>query len=121
MPTAGNASSNCHRSGSFQIVFNETDLEPDLRIEITRHADEEWRKAVGLLLQALHVEHEGTIEANAAWQDITVWLHADERLETFIRRALQSIDAAIWLLSVAAESPGLEHRLRQAALSTVCD
>jgi len=61
--------------------------------------------------------------SNAAWQDLTMWINADERLVTFIQRTLKTVDAAVWLLSLAVkelgdhDQSGALKRLHRLALS----
>jgi len=91
----------CRRTGQFQVVFTETQLAPDTELQIGREGDSEWRRAVDLVLAALRAERRGVTASNAAWQDVTMWLDADERLDTFIQRSLKTVDAAVWLLALA--------------------
>ena len=58
------------------------------------------------MLAALRAERRGETASNAAWQDLTMWLNADERLETFIRRSLKTVDASVWLLSLGVKELG---------------
>jgi hypothetical protein len=112
----------CRRTGRFQLVFTETQLAPELELAVGRHADPEWQAAIKLLLGALAAQRDGVAAANLSWQNLMMWLQDGEQLETFIRRALQSIDAAIWILAVAADGLAQEHgddgleRIRHAAL-----
>ena len=98
----------CGRTGRFQVVLTDTQLPPEAELEIGREGDPEWRAAVDLVLAALRSERRGVIASNAAWQDLTMWLNADERLETFIQRSLKTVDAAVWLLSLTVRELG-EH------------
>jgi len=91
----------CRRTGQFQVVFTETELAPDTELQIGREGDSEWQRAVDLVLAALRAERRGVTASNAAWQDVTMWLDADERLDTFIQRSLKTVDAAVWLLALA--------------------
>jgi hypothetical protein len=91
----------CRRTGQFQVVFTETELAPDTELQIGREGDSEWQRAVDLVLAALRAERRGITASNAAWQDVTMWLDADERLDTFIQRSLKTVDAAVWLLALA--------------------
>jgi len=96
----------CRRTGQFQVVFTDTQLTPGTALEIGREDDPEWRAAVELVLAALRSERRGVTASNAAWQDLTMWLDADERLETFIKRSLKTVDAAVWLLALAVKELG---------------
>ena len=98
----------CGRTGRFQVVFTDTQLTPEAELEIGREGDPEWRAAVDLVLAALRSERRGVIASNAAWQDLTMWVNDDERLETFIQRSLKTVDAAVWLLSLTVKELG-EH------------
>ena len=91
----------CRRTGRFEVVFTETQLDPDTELQIGREGDAEWQRAVDLVLAALRAERSGVTASNAAWQDVTMWLDADERLDTFIQRSLKTVDAAVWLLALA--------------------
>jgi len=92
----------CGRTGQFQVVFTDTRLTPETELQIGREGDAEWQTAVDLVLAALRAERCGTTTAsNASWQDLTMWLDADERLDTFIQRSLKTVDAAVWLLALA--------------------
>lgn len=91
------------RTGSFQVVFTDTQLTPETELQVGREEDPEWREAVDLMLAALRSEQGGETAVNAAWQDLTMWLNADERLETFIRRSLKTVDASAWLLSLTVK------------------
>src|SRR5262249_17509497 len=75
-------------------------------LEIGREGDSEWEAAVDLVLAALRAERNGVTASNAAWQDLTMWLDADERLATFIQRSLKTVDAAVWLLALAVKERG---------------
>jgi hypothetical protein len=96
----------CDRGGRFQVVFTDTTLTPETELQIGREGDTEWLAAVDLTLAALRSERKGETASNAAWQDLTMWLNADERLETFIRRSLKAVDASTWLLSLAVKELG---------------
>jgi hypothetical protein len=96
----------CCRTGRFQVVFTETELSPDTELQIGRENDPEWQAAVDLVLAALRAERRGVTASNAAWQDLTMWLDADERLATFIQRSLKTVDAAVWLLALAIKEIG---------------
>ena len=93
----------CRRTGQFQVVFTETELNPDTELQIGREGDSEWRAAVDLVLAALRAERRGMTATNAAWQDLTMWLDADERLVTFVQRTLKTVDAAVWLLALSVK------------------
>ena len=99
----------CQRTGQFQVVFTDTQLTPETELQIGREGDPEWRAAVDLVLAALRSEREGVTASNAAWQDLTMWLNADERLETFIKRSLKTVDAAVWLLALSLKELGSRH------------
>jgi len=99
----------CHRTGQFQVVFTETHLAPDTELQIGREDDPEWRAAVDLVLAALRSERDGVTASNAAWQDLTMWLNADERLDTFIQRSMKSVDAAVWLLALSLKELDSRH------------
>lgn len=113
----------CGWTGHFQVVFTDTQLTPEAELHIGREEDTEWRAGVDLTLAALRAERRGETLSNAAWQDLTMWLNEDERLETFIRRSLKTVDAAIWLLSLAVKELGSNgesdtlKRLHQLVLS----
>ena len=113
----------CCRTGQFQVVFTETQLTRETELHISRQGDAEWRTAVDLLLAALWSERRGETATNAAWQDLTMWLNADERLDSFLQRALKSVDAAVWLLALAVNQVDSRDegdtlkRLHQLALS----
>jgi len=96
----------CRRTGQFQVVFTETQLAPETELQIGREGDSEWHAAVDLVLAALRAERRGVTASNAAWQDLTMWLDADERLETFIQRSLKTVDAAVWLLALTIKEFG---------------
>jgi hypothetical protein len=96
----------CGRTGQFQVLFRETRLSPETEIQIGRVGDLEWEAAVDLVLAALRAERHGLTASNAAWQDLTMWINADERLATFIQRTLKTVDAAVWLLSLAVKESG---------------
>jgi len=96
----------CRRTGQFQVVFREGQLTPETELQIGREDDPEWRAAVDRVLAALRSERGGVTASNAAWQDLTMWLNADERLDTFIRRSLKTVDASVWLLSLAVKELG---------------
>jgi len=96
----------CRRTGQFQVVFTETELSPGTELEIHREGDPEWQTAVDLVLAALRSERRGVTASNAAWQDLTMWLDADERLATFIQRSLKTVDAAVWLLALTVKELG---------------
>jgi hypothetical protein len=98
----------CGRTGRFQVVFTETQLTPETELQIGREGDAEWETAVELVLAALRGERHGVTASNAAWQDLTMWINADERLSTFIQRTLKTVDAAVWLLTLAVKELG-EH------------
>jgi hypothetical protein len=104
----------CRRTGQFQVVFTETQLAPDTELQIGREGDPEWETAVDLVLAALRAERGGVTASNAAWQDVTMWLDADERLDTFIQRSLKTVDAAVWLLALAIKE--LDNRDESDAL-----
>jgi len=93
----------CRRTGQFQVVFTDTGLDPHTELQIGGEGDAEWRAAAQLVLAALRSDTCGVTAANAAWQDLTMWLNADERLDTFIKRALTTVDAAVWLLSLSVK------------------
>ena len=93
----------CRRTGQFQVVFTDTQLTPGTALEIGREDDPEWRAAVELVLAALRSERRGVTASNAAWQDLTMWLDADERLVTFVQRTLKTVDAAVWLLALSVK------------------
>ena len=113
----------CGRTGQFQVVFSETQLTPESELHIGREGDLEWEAAVNLVLAALRAERRGVTASNAAWQDLTMWINADERLVTFIQRTLKTVDAAVWLLSLAVkelgdhDQSGALKRLHRLALS----
>jgi hypothetical protein len=96
----------CSRTGQFQVVFTETHLTPETELQIGREGDLEWRAAVDLVLAALRAERRGVTASNAAWQDLTMWLDADETLATFIQRSLKTVDAAVWLLALTIKELG---------------
>ena len=96
----------CHRTGQFEVVFTDTQLTPQTELQIRRDGDTEWHEAVDLVLAALRSERRGVIASNAAWQDLTIWLDADERLDTFIQRSLKTVDAAVWLLALSVKELG---------------
>jgi hypothetical protein len=96
----------CRRTGQFQVVFRETHLTPETELQIAREDDPEWRAAVDLVLAALRAERFGVTASNAAWQDLTMWLDADETLATFIERSLKTVDAAVWLLALTIKELG---------------
>lgn len=96
----------CGRTGQFQIVFTDTQLTPQTELQIGRDDDPEWRAAVDLVLAALRSERCGVTASNAAWQDLTMWLNVDERLETFIQRSMKTVDAAVWLLALTVKDLG---------------
>jgi hypothetical protein len=96
----------CRRTGRFQVVFTDTELRPETELQIGRDEDPEWVAATDLVLAALRSERLGETASNAAWQDLTMWLNADERLETFIRRSLKTVDASVWLLSLGVKELG---------------
>jgi hypothetical protein len=96
----------CRRTGRFQVVFTDTQLKPQTELQIGRDEDPEWVAATDLVLAALRSERRGETASNAAWQDLTMWLNADERLDTFIRRSLKTVDASVWLLSLAVKELG---------------
>jgi hypothetical protein len=96
----------CRRTGRFQVVFTDTELRPETDLQIGRDEDPEWVAATDLVLAALRSERRGETASNAAWQDLTMWLNADERLETFIRRSLKTVDASVWLLSLGVKELG---------------
>jgi len=93
----------CRRTGRFEVVFTETNLDPETELQIGRQGDPEWQAAVDLVLAALRAERHGDIASNAAWQDLTMWLDADERLVTFVQRTLKTVDAAVWLLALSVK------------------
>jgi hypothetical protein len=93
----------CRRTGQFQVVFREARLTPETELQIGREDDLEWRAAVDLVLAALRSERDGLTASNAAWQDLTMWLNADERLDTFIQRSMKTVDAAVWLLALSVK------------------
>ena len=113
----------CRRTGRFQVVFTDTQLRPETEMHVGREDDTEWEAAVDLVLAALRSERAGETASNAAWQDLTMWLNADERLDTFIQRALKTVDAATWLLALAVKELGSNgesdalKRLHQLVLS----
>jgi len=94
------------RTGQFQVVFTDTQLTPETELQVGREEDPEWREAVDLMLAALRSERRGETAVNAAWQDLTMWLNSDERLDTFIQRTLKTVDAAVWLLSLTVKELG---------------
>lgn len=96
----------CRRTGQFQVVFTDTQLTPETELQIGREGDAEWQAAVDLVLAVLRSERQTVTASNAAWQDLTMWLDADERLETFIQRSLKTVDAAVWLLALAVKELG---------------
>jgi hypothetical protein len=96
----------CRRTGRFQVVFTDTKLTPENELQVGREDDPEWEAAVDLVLAALRSEGRGVTASNAAWQDLTMWLNADERLETFIQRSLKTVDAAVWLTALAVKELG---------------
>ena len=106
----------CHRTGQFQVVFREAHLTPETELQIGREDDPEWRAAVNLVLAALRSERNGVTASNAAWQDLTMWLNDDERLNTFIQRSMKTVDAAVWLLALSVkelDSHGENDALKQ--------
>jgi hypothetical protein len=113
----------CRRTGQFQVVFTDTQLTPETEVHVAREDDAEWSAAVDLMLAALRAERSGETASNAAWQDLTMWLNDGERLETFIRRTLKTVDASIWLLSLSVTELGSKSesdvlkRLHQLVLS----
>jgi len=96
----------CRRTGRFEVVFTETQFPPETELQIGREGDSEWHAAVDLVLAALRAERHGVTASNAAWQDLTMWLDADERLDTFIQRSLKTVDAAVWLLALSIKERG---------------
>ena len=96
----------CRRSGRFEVVFTDTTLTRETELQIGREDDPEWQAAVDLVLASLRAERSGVTASNAAWQDLTMWLDVDERLTTFIRRSLKTVDAAVWLLALAIRESG---------------
>jgi hypothetical protein len=96
----------CRRTGQFQVVFTDTRLDPHTELQIGGEEDAEWQAAAQLVLAALRSDGRGVTATNAAWQDLTMWLDADERLDTFIKRALKTVDAAVWLLSLSVRELG---------------
>ena len=106
----------CRRTGQFQVVFREGQLTPETELQIGREDDPEWRAAVDLVLAALRSERAGVTASNAAWQDLTMWLNDDERLNTFIQRSMKTVDAAVWLLALSVkelDSHGENDALKQ--------
>jgi hypothetical protein len=93
----------CRRTGRFQVVFTDTKLAPDTELQIGREDDSEWQVALDLVLAALRSERRGVTASNAAWQDLMMWLNADEQLETFIQRSLKTVDAAVWLTALTVK------------------
>jgi hypothetical protein len=98
----------CGRTGQFQVVFTDTQLTPETELRLGREGDTEWQAAVDLVLAALRSERRGITASNAAWQDLTMWINADERLDTFIQRTLKTVDAAVWLLSLTVKELGVQ-------------
>ena len=99
----------CRRTGRFQVVFTDTELRPETELQIGRDEDPEWVAATDLVLAALRSERLGETASNAAWQDLTMWLNADERLDTFIQRSMKTVDAAVWLLALAVKELDTHH------------
>jgi hypothetical protein len=88
------------RTTRFQLVFRDTELGSDLALEVGQRTDPEWLAAGRLMLDALAAEASVDGDPDAAWGDLIAWLHADGRLDTYLRRSLQSLDASVALLTV---------------------